>query len=96
MHLGSQINGVKPFEEAVRKALRLMDQLQEQGIILNHLDIGGGLSVSSQKGDGAPQELASVLRPLLRGRKLRLILEPGRSIVATAGILAYRSVVHRK
>jgi diaminopimelate decarboxylase len=89
VHLGSQITGVKPFEESVRKSLQLIDQLAERGIPVNHLDIGGGLAVSHQDQHG-PKELASVIVPLLKGRNLHLILEPGRSIVATAGILVTR------
>jgi diaminopimelate decarboxylase len=89
IHLGSQITGVKPFEESVRKALQFIDQLAERRISVNHLDIGGGLAVSHQDRQG-PKELASVITPLLKGRKLQLILEPGRSIVATAGILLTR------
>ncbi|MGH9857942.1 MAG: diaminopimelate decarboxylase, partial [Acidobacteriota bacterium] len=89
IHLGSQITGVNPFEESVRKSLQLIDQLAERGIPVNHLDIGGGLAVSHQDGQG-PKELATVIVPLLKGRNLHLILEPGRSIVATAGILVTR------
>ena len=89
IHLGSQISGVKPFEDAVRKCLGLIDQLRKQDIQLNHLDIGGGLGVAYEEAgsEGDPWKLASVQRPLLKGKKLRLILEPGRSIVAPAGIL---------
>jgi diaminopimelate decarboxylase len=92
IHLGSQISGVKPFEDAVRKSLGLIDQLRKQGIQLNHLDIGGGLGVAYEDAasEANPSELASVLRPLLKGKKMRLILEPGRSIVAPAGILLTR------
>ncbi|MCI0607364.1 diaminopimelate decarboxylase [bacterium] len=89
IHLGSQISEVKPFEDAARKSLDLIDQLQNQGIQMNHLDIGGGLGVAYEKAEseGDPSKLASVLRPLLTGRKIQLILEPGRSIVAPAGLL---------
>jgi diaminopimelate decarboxylase len=67
----------------------LIGQLRKQGIELNHLDIGGGLGVAYEDAgsEGDPWKLASVLRPLLKRKKLRLILEPGRSIVAPAGIL---------
>jgi diaminopimelate decarboxylase len=89
IHLGSQISGVRPFQEAVRKSLGLMDQLKRQGIHLKHLDIGGGLAVNGESGKAgsSPHKLAAVLKPLLSGRRLHLILEPGRSIVANAGIL---------
>ena len=90
IHLGSQIGGVRPFEEAARKALKLIDDLNERGIHLRHLDIGGGLAVSKNKSKSSPSRLASVLKPLFKGRSLQLMLEPGRSIVANAGILLTR------
>jgi diaminopimelate decarboxylase len=89
IHLGSQIHDVKPFEEAVRKSLTVIDRLSAAGIRLKHLDVGGGLGVDYEN-DAAgpvPQKLADVLIPLLKGRPLQLLLEPGRSIVAAAGIL---------
>jgi diaminopimelate decarboxylase len=94
IHLGSQIGDVKPFEDAVRKSLSLIEQLRKQGIQMRHLDIGGGLGVAYEnaESEGDPWKLASVLRPLLKGRKLQLILEPGRSIVAAAGILLTRVI----
>ena len=63
MHLGSQISDVKPFEETVRKALQFIDRLEDHGIHLNHLDIGGGLAVSDHAAD--PKKLASAVVPLL-------------------------------
>jgi diaminopimelate decarboxylase len=95
MHLGSQIASIKPFREAVKKAFQLMDHLQKLGIHLRHLDIGGGLAVSSKNSQANPHRLASVLLPLLKGRELQLILEPGRSVVASAGILL-TSVLYTK
>ncbi len=89
IHLGSQISDVQPFEDAVRKALGLARQLGKQGIHMNHLDIGGGLGVVYENAESKadPRKLASVLRPLMKGKKMQLILEPGRSIVAPAGFL---------
>ena len=100
VHLGSQISSVKPFEESVRKSFQLIDRLEAHGIRLNHLDIGGGLAVRDQDGVSGPKRLASVIVPLMKRRKLLLILEPGRSIVADAGVLVsrvlYTKVNHRK
>lgn len=89
IHLGSQISGVAPFEDAVHKALSLIDQLGARGIEIHHLDIGGGLSVDYEKVQARPEpsQLASVIGPIWKSRKLLLILEPGRSIVAPSGIL---------
>lgn len=92
MHLGSHISDIKPFEEGVRRLLSLIDRLSDVGIPLKHLDIGGGLAARDQPRDRTSKQkaLASLIAPLLKGRKLQLILEPGRSIVATAGILLTR------
>ena len=92
MHLGSQISGVRPFSESIQKALHLVDQLQAIGIVLRDIDIGGGLSVfpNNTMDIAHPRALADAILPLLKGRKLRLILEPGRSIVASAGVLLTR------
>lgn len=90
-HIGSQLTETAPFAEAVAKVLDLVNRLQEQGITLHHIDLGGGLGVRYR--DEAPppvSDYASVLLDHLRGRALKLILEPGRSLVANAGLLLTR------
>lgn len=88
-HVGSQLLHVAPIIEAAAKLLRLWDTLSEEGIQLRELDIGGGLGIpyhpeDTPEGSGA---LADGLRPLLAGRKLDLVVEPGRFIVGPAGAL---------
>jgi diaminopimelate decarboxylase len=92
IHLGSQILGVEPFEDAVRKTLSLVDRLAVAGIEVRHLDIGGGLGVNYESADAVadPLALAEVMERLWKGRKLLLILEPGRSIVASSGMLVMK------
>jgi diaminopimelate decarboxylase len=92
IHLGSQILGVEPFEDAVRKTLSLVDRLAVAGIEVHHLDIGGGLGVNYESADAVadPLALAEVMERLWKGRKLLLILEPGRSIVASSGMLVMK------
>jgi diaminopimelate decarboxylase len=90
-HIGSQLTETAPFAEALDKVLDLVDRLERQGIALRHLDLGGGLGVRYR--DEAPPEIddyAAVLLQRLRGRALTLILEPGRSLVANAGLLLTR------
>jgi diaminopimelate decarboxylase len=90
-HIGSQLTETAPFAEALDKVLVLIDRLQGQGIQLRHLDLGGGLGVRYR--DETPPALAdyaAVLLDRLRGRPLKLILEPGRSLVANAGLLLTR------
>ncbi|SGY98985.1 Diaminopimelate decarboxylase [Moritella viscosa] len=87
-HIGSQLTELSPFLDAVDKLLLLIDKLSSQGIVLEHLDVGGGLGVPYD-GETPPQpaEYAQALKDKLAGRKLSLIFEPGRAIMANAGIL---------
>ncbi|MDX2320662.1 MAG: diaminopimelate decarboxylase [Moritella sp.] len=87
-HIGSQLTELSPFLEAVDKLLVLIDKLSSQGIILAHLDVGGGLGVPYEgETPPLPAEYAQALKDKLAGRKLALIFEPGRAIMANAGIL---------
>jgi diaminopimelate decarboxylase len=89
IHLGSQISGTDPFEDAIRKVIALIDDLRKEGIAIKHLDIGGGLGIDYENANATanPAGLAVVIRSLWNRKGLLLILEPGRSIVAPAGVL---------
>jgi len=89
IHLGSQISGILPFEEAIRMIMNLVDFLKTQGITLNHIDIGGGLGIDYKNANAQaePAALAAVVRSLWTQNRILLILEPGRSIIAPAGVL---------
>ncbi|MDO6764396.1 diaminopimelate decarboxylase [Agarivorans sp. 1_MG-2023] len=87
-HIGSQLTEIAPFVEAIDKLLALIDQLAEQGIVIEHLDVGGGLGVNyDDETPPEPAEYASALAERLGERKLKLLFEPGRAIMANAGIL---------
>lgn len=87
-HIGSQLTELDPFLEAMDRLLALIDQLAAEGIVLHHLDIGGGLGVNySDENPPHPEQYAAALRAKLEGRALKLIFEPGRAIVANAGVL---------
>ena len=90
-HIGSQILAIEPFAETLDHLVRLVDQLQDQGISLQHIDVGGGLGVSYQ-GETVPAvaDYVAALTEPLAGHNLTLILEPGRSIVANGGVLLTR------
>lgn len=93
MHIGSQLTKVTPFVDAVKRLLGLMKQLEERGINLRYLNIGGGLGISYQdETPPRPADLANALTPLLKDLKITLILEPGRVIVGNAGILVTKVV----
>lgn len=96
-HIGSQITKVSPFVDALRSILLLMDKLNAEGLSIQYLDMGGGLGISYKDEEPpVPEDLARNLIPLLKGRKLTLIVEPGRSIVGNAGILVTRVLYLKK
>jgi len=87
-HIGSQLTQLSPFVDALHRLLNLVDRLQAEGITLSHLDLGGGLGVKYR--DEEPPSVADyigTIRSELGDRPLQLIFEPGRSIVANAGVL---------
>ncbi|MEP5567091.1 MAG: diaminopimelate decarboxylase [Halioglobus sp.] len=87
-HIGSQLTQISPFIDALKRLLALVDNLAEQGIVLHHLDLGGGLGVRYK--DEQPPSIAqyiAAVREELGDRPLTLVFEPGRSIAANAGLL---------
>jgi diaminopimelate decarboxylase len=91
-HIGSQLLDIKPLLEAARKTLALVDRLRSRGLQIRYLDLGGGLGVPYRSSERvAPAgTLIEALKNVLAGRDLILMLEPGRSIVAEAGVLLTR------
>lgn len=94
-HIGSQLTETAPFLDALERLLLLMERLREQGIEIDHLDLGGGLGVPyrdekpPQPFDYASQLLARLSR-WKGGETLTLLFEPGRSIAANAGLMLTR------
>ncbi|MBB1486429.1 diaminopimelate decarboxylase [Oceanospirillum sediminis] len=90
-HIGSQLTDSTPFLDALDRLLVLIDRLAEQGITIDHLDLGGGLGVRyDDETPPEPGDYASLVLERLGERQLTLIMEPGRSIAANAGILVTR------
>ncbi len=91
LHIGSPIKSTQPYVDAITKALNLIDRLAARNIMIDTLDIGGGFA-AFYEGNEAPSaaDYAAAIIPLLKDRKLRIILEPGRSISCNAGILVTR------
>lgn len=90
-HIGSQLTEVAPFIDALDKLIELIASLREAGIELEHIDLGGGLGV--QYIDETPisiADFAAALLPKLQQLGLTVFFEPGRSIVANAGVLLTR------
>lgn len=87
-HIGSQLTTLDPFLDALDRLLLLVDKLAARGITIKHLDLGGGLGV--QYRDEQPPlagDYIAAVRKRLEGRDLALVFEPGRFIVANAGVL---------
>ncbi len=90
-HIGSQITTTAPYLDALDKVLDLVEHLKREGIVIHHLDLGGGLGISYS--DETPPDITEFTNTLLnhvaeRGfAHLDIVLEPGRSLVGNAGVL---------
>ncbi|MBU2864231.1 diaminopimelate decarboxylase [Reinekea forsetii] len=91
-HIGSQLLEAQPFEDAIDRLLTLVDELSAIGINLKHIDMGGGIGVKYSEVDIEPNVTQYIQKLVnhLKSRNLALVLEPGRSIVANAGVLVSR------
>jgi diaminopimelate decarboxylase len=90
-HIGSQLTDLSPLVEAAERVLALVDRLGAEGIALDHIDLGGGVGIRYR--DETPPDLAAygqALKALFAGRREKLLLEPGRSLVGNAGLVLTR------
>jgi diaminopimelate decarboxylase len=95
MHIGSQITDLAPFRDAFSLMRELAQALRAAGHAIEHLDMGGGLGVPYRGGNDmppSPLEYARVVRETVGDLGLKICLEPGRMIVANAGILVSRVI----
>jgi len=91
LHIGSPVNTVEPYVRAIGKGLALIDELRAAGFSIDMLDVGGGFGAHYKSTEApAAADYAQALVPLLGEANLQIILEPGRSIAANAGILITR------
>jgi len=91
-HIGSQMLDHTPLSDALELLLQLIEQLTEDGIELRHINMGGGLGIAYHHDESTPS-VSSCLAPILdrlKGRNLRLLLEPGRRLVGQAGVMLTR------
>jgi diaminopimelate decarboxylase len=103
VHIGSQIRSAAPFGAALARVRALAEELAQDGIHIRSVDAGGGLGIDYTAPLGAEEfdpakevaEYAAALTEGLRGLRVRLLLEPGRFLVAQAGALVAR-VLYRK
>lgn len=90
-HIGSQLTETAPFLDALDRLLVLIERLKSHGIEIEHLDLGGGLGVRyANETPPAPQEYVSAVLDKLQNSGLTVVMEPGRSIAANAGVLVTR------
>ena len=90
-HIGSQITELAPFVAALERTLELTDRLRAEGVAVAHIDVGGGLGIRYR--DESPPAISEYARALidtLGSRAVKLLLEPGRSLVGQAGLLLTR------
>ncbi len=90
-HIGSQLTELAPFQAAIERILTLRAKLTDEGIVLHHLDLGGGLGV--QYRDETPPGIEDYVRALVASvndPSVEILIEPGRAIAANAGVLLTR------
>ncbi|MCV6636457.1 diaminopimelate decarboxylase [Candidatus Albibeggiatoa sp. nov. NOAA] len=89
-HIGSQLTENEPFIAALERILNLINKLEKAGITLDHIDLGGGLGVRYQdEQPPEPQQYVEALQLVerLAGKNVEILIEPGRAIMANAGVL---------
>jgi len=90
-HIGSQLTSTGPFVAAAERLLVLIERLRSHGIQLEHIDVGGGLGVSyNAETPPLPDAYVADILAVLGGEQRRILIEPGRAIVANAGVLLTR------
>jgi diaminopimelate decarboxylase len=96
LHIGSQITSIEPFAMAYRRGIELFTEIRRSGIPLRRLDLGGGFGVHYHKEKPiTPKAFAAMVKELTTGLDAELVFEPGRALVAEAGVLV-ASVIYRK
>jgi len=88
IHIGSQITDSEPYIAAITKTINFIDKLKKDGVILDYLNIGGGLGITyNNETPQTANAFAVKIMPLLKRLGLKIIMEPGRFIVGNSGIL---------
>ena len=94
VHIGSQIQQLDPFVAALQRVAAFWRELENDGHAIASIDVGGGLGVRYREGDNPPSaaDYVDVIRKALVGFRGRIVLEPGRWLVAEAGMLLTRVI----
>src|SRR5690349_18768371 len=90
-HIGSQLTHLDPYRDALARIGELIAKLRADGIVLRHVDLGGGLGIRYRDEEPpSPEAYAAAILPQVRALGLELVIEPGRAIVGNAGVLLTR------
>lgn len=93
-HLGSQIFDSKPYKIALIKIVKFLEDMKKEGIVISNIDIGGGWGIKEGSELKAPLDIANLLKSY--GDRFNFILEPGRSIIASAGCFVVKILYLKK
>ncbi len=96
VHIGSQIFNNVEFKSAYEFLLKTANKLRQDGLSINNLDLGGGIGVNYLNANIDFEGFGKVIKSVFKGSNYKLSIEPGRSIVATAGILLTRVIYSKK
>lgn len=93
VHVGSQVTQLEPLGRAAEKLVALARDLEKDGVVIEHLDVGGGLGISYDGGNvPTAADYAAAVLPVIEASGRAIVLEPGRVIVGPAGVLLTRVV----
>jgi len=97
LHIGSPVNDVSRYVLAITKGVQLIDELRADGFEITAIDIGGGFGAHYREEEAPPAtQYAEAIVPLLKDKGLKVIMEPGRTIAANAGILVTETLYIKK
>ncbi len=97
LHIGSPVNDVSRYVLAITKGVQLIDELRADGFEITAIDIGGGFGAHYREEEAPPAvQYAEAIVPLLKDKRLKVIMEPGRTIAANAGILVTETLYIKK
>ena len=96
-HIGSSLQSVKPFVDAAKRLVHLVEDVRGDGVEISMIDIGGGLGITYDTEEPpSPLDWSGAVAEVLSGAGLKIITEPGRSVVGNAGILLTRALYRKQ
>jgi diaminopimelate decarboxylase len=97
VHIGSQITSIAPYEKAYQRVAGMVQQLQAEGYTLKRLDLGGGIGIRYTSENAIDiADYAAMVKKTLGHLKMKLVFEPGRSVIGAAGVLVGQVIYTKK